>query len=89
MKLGSGGTALVQAFAVTVALLPAVGATYVDPSVLDACPGYTARNVKVQRNGLTADLVLGGKACNVFGTDIPKLSLSVVYETGMSLQLST
>ena len=59
-----------------------VSAVYVDPSVLDACPGYIATNVKVQRDGLTADLVLGGKPCNVFGNDIQKLSLSVVYETG-------
>jgi alpha-glucosidase len=59
-----------------------VRAEYVDPAVLDACPGYTATNVKVQRDGLTADLVLGGKPCNVFGNDIQKLSLSVVYETG-------
>ena len=59
-----------------------VSAVYVNPTVLDACPGYNATNVKVQRNGLTADLVLGGKPCNVFGNDVQKLSLSVVYETG-------
>lgn len=60
-----------------------VGAEYVDPSILDACPGYNATNVTVQRDGLTANLVLGGKACNVFGNDIQTLALSVVYETGM------
>jgi hypothetical protein len=60
-----------------------VSAVYVDPTVLDACPGYIATNVEVQRDGLTADLVLGGKPCNVFGIDLQKLSLSVVYETGM------
>ena len=59
------------------------GAVYVDPAVLDACPGYIATNVEVRRDGLTADLVLGGKPCNVFGNDIQNLSLSVVYETGM------
>ena len=59
-----------------------VSAVYVDPTVLDACPGYIATNVEVRRDGLTADLVLGGKPCNVFGNDIQKLSLSVVYETG-------
>ena len=62
-----------------------VSAVYVDPSVLDACPGYIATNVEVQRDGLTADLVLGGKPCNVFGNDIQKLTLSVVYETGMEI----
>jgi alpha-glucosidase len=60
-----------------------VSAVYVDPAVLDACPGYTATNVEVRRDGLTADLVLGGKPCDVFGSDIQNLSLSVVYETGM------
>ena len=59
-----------------------VGAIYVDPTVLDSCPGYIATNVEVRRDGLTADLVLGGKPCNVFGNDIKKLSLSVVHETG-------
>ncbi|KAF9554267.1 alpha-glucosidase [Agrocybe pediades] len=56
-------------------------ATDVNPSVLDACPGYKATNVKSGRNGISADLVLAGKACNVFGNDIAKLSLSVTYET--------
>jgi alpha-glucosidase len=60
-----------------------VSAVYVDPTVLDACPGYVATNVKVRRDGLTADLVLRGKPCDVFGSDIQNLSLSVVYETGM------
>jgi len=48
--------------------------TTVDPAVLDACPGYTASNVKVQGGTLTASLKLAGKACNVFGDDIPSLS---------------
>ncbi|KAJ7161454.1 alpha-glucosidase [Mycena crocata] len=57
------------------------GGTTVDPSILDACPGYSASDVKVQGGTLTASLKLAGKACNVFGTDIPSLSLKVVYET--------
>ncbi|KAJ7253344.1 alpha-glucosidase [Mycena haematopus] len=55
--------------------------TTVDPAVLDACPGYTASKVEVNGGTLTASLKLAGKACNVFGTDIPSLSLQVVYET--------
>ncbi|KAF7366623.1 Glycoside hydrolase family 31 protein [Mycena sanguinolenta] len=55
--------------------------TTTDPAVLDACPGYTASNVKVNGGTLTASLTLAGKACNVFGTDIASLSLEVVYET--------
>lgn len=72
-------------------LLGGVAATagsVVDPSALDACPGYTASNVKAQRASLTADLVLAGTNCSVFGADIEKLSLKVVYETGMSQHLS-
>ena len=63
-------------------LVAHVSTVYVDPAVLDACPGYTATNVEVQHDGLTADLVLHGKPCSVFGDDIQKLTLSVVYETG-------
>ena len=60
-----------------------VSAIQVDPSVLDACPGYSATNIKTRHDGLTADLALLPNPCNVFGDDIAKLSLSVVYETGM------
>jgi alpha-glucosidase len=56
--------------------------TTVDPAVLDACPGYTASNMKAEGGTLTASLKLAGKACNVFGTDISSLALKVVYETG-------
>ncbi|KAI0823812.1 alpha-glucosidase [Trametes gibbosa] len=55
-------------------------ATVTDPAVLDACPGYKAKNVFTFGPKLTADLVLAGKACNVFGNDIPKLKLEVTYE---------
>ena len=56
-------------------------ATVTDPRVLDACPGYAARDVVDRGHQLTADLVLNGKACNVFGTDIEKLKLEVTYES--------
>ncbi|KDR82169.1 hypothetical protein GALMADRAFT_240702 [Galerina marginata CBS 339.88] len=79
--IGVHGASIIRVVAV-VALLPSsVLATYVHPIVLDACPGYSATNVKTRRDGLTADLILGAKSCNVFGADIQKLSLSVVYET--------
>lgn len=51
------------------------------PSV-DDCPGYSATNVKYIHNGLTADLELAGDACNVYGTDIADLTLTVEYQTG-------
>jgi hypothetical protein len=59
-------------------------AVEVDPALLDACPGYDATNVKVDGPRLSANLVLAGKPCNVFGNDIKVLDLAVVYETGMS-----
>ncbi|KAG6808712.1 hypothetical protein H0H92_003164, partial [Tricholoma furcatifolium] len=59
---------------------PRIYATYVDPAILDACPGYSATNVKIVGSTLTADLVLIGQ-CGVFGPDIQKLDLAVVYET--------
>ena len=59
-----------------------VKGTAVDPRVLDACPGYNATNIKNNGPTLTADLVLNGKGCNVFGPDVQKLTLNVVYETG-------
>ena len=63
-------------------LLGAAAATWVDPAVLDACPGYKAVNVEKYGSTLTADLSLAGKACNVFGQDIQQLKLEVTYETG-------
>ena len=55
---------------------------FVDPNVLDACPGYKATDVSASGTKVTATLILAGKPCNVFGNDIQELSLSVEYETG-------
>jgi alpha-glucosidase len=66
-------------------LLGFATATWVDPAVLDACPGYKATNVWSDESTLTADLSLAGKACNVFGTDIQQLKLEVTYETGATM----
>jgi hypothetical protein len=49
---------------------------------LDQCPGYKASNVRVTATGVTADLTLAGAACNVYGTDLPHLTLQVTYQTG-------
>lgn len=45
------------------------------------CPGYTANNIQQSSTGLTADLRLAGQACNVYGTDLPNLRLTVDYQT--------
>lgn len=52
-------------------------------AALDSCPGYAATNVQQSSGGLTADLNLGGAACNVYGTDLTNLKLLVEYQTGM------
>jgi len=49
---------------------------------LASCPGYKASNVKTSGSGLTADLNLAGKPCNVYGDDLKNLRLDVTYETG-------
>lgn len=63
----------------------AVRAENVDPTTLDACPGYNATDVATTESGLTATLSLAGPACNVFGTDIETLQLNVTYETGQQI----
>ncbi|EIW82144.1 glycoside hydrolase family 31 protein [Coniophora puteana RWD-64-598 SS2] len=67
--------------ALLLAAASTVRAEWVDPAVLDKCPGYNAENVNAQASQLTADLVLAGNACNVFGKDAEKLKLEVTYET--------
>ncbi|KAG5336840.1 hypothetical protein C0989_011815 [Termitomyces sp. Mn162] len=55
--------------------------TFIDSAVLDACSGYSATNVMSAGATLTADLVLNGDGCAVFGPDIKRLGLTVIYET--------
>ncbi|KAF2093517.1 glycoside hydrolase family 31 protein [Rhizodiscina lignyota] len=62
-----------------------------DPKAVDAqtvCPGYKASNVKQTNSGLTASLSLAGKACNVYGTDIESLSLTVEYQSDSRLSVN-
>ncbi|KAI0046949.1 glycoside hydrolase family 31 protein [Auriscalpium vulgare] len=82
-------TRLHGAGALLVAILShrVVQAEYVDPAVLDRCPGYNATNVKTVGPQLTATLVLGGQACNVFGNDTKTLKLEVTYETDTRIHL--
>jgi alpha-glucosidase len=61
-----------------------------DPQAVDAqtvCPGYRGSNVQYSDTGLTADLTLAGPACNVYGTDIESLSLTVEYQTHSRLHI--
>ena len=55
-----------------------------DPEAVDAqsvCPGYSAYNVVRTNSGLTATLKLAGTACNLYGTDIETLNLTVEYQS--------
>ncbi|CDO71936.1 Glycoside Hydrolase Family 31 protein [Trametes cinnabarina] len=54
---------------------------------LDACPGYKAKNVSTLGPKLTAELVLAGQPCNVYGTDIEKLALEVTYESSSRIHV--
>ena len=67
-------------FALLGQLAALASATVTDPQILDACPGYKAKNVLNLGHTLSADLVLDGEACDVFGPDIEKLKLQVIYE---------
>lgn len=49
------------------------------------CQGYSASNVVKHDRGLTADLDLIGEGCRIYGPDLPKLRLTVEYETGKSM----
>ncbi|KAI9759304.1 MAG: hypothetical protein M4579_002433 [Chaenotheca gracillima] len=55
-----------------------------DPEAVDVqtvCPGYQGADVVETPNGLTASLKLAGDACNVYGTDIENLNLTVEYQS--------
>jgi len=52
---------------------------------LASCPGYKASGVETTGNGLTATLTLAGTACNVYGSDLEELTLTVEYQSGMLL----
>ncbi|KAL2158027.1 hypothetical protein VTH06DRAFT_4837 [Thermothelomyces fergusii] len=59
--------------------------TIKDPEAIDpqkVCPGYEASNVQETKDGFIADLDLAGPACNVYGTDVEHLALSVEFQDG-------
>ena len=58
------------------------------PNAQHHCPGYTASSVKTSSTGLTAQLALAGPACNVYGTDINNLELTVEYQTNSRLHVN-
>ena len=61
-----------------------------DPEAVDAqtvCPGYTGSSVVRTPYGLNARLNLAGPACNVYGTDIDTLNLTVEYQSADRLSV--
>jgi alpha-glucosidase len=61
-----------------------------DPDAIDpqsVCPGYRASNVKPTHYGITADLTIAGKACNVYGTDIDNLILTIEHQSNTRLHI--
>ncbi|EME86507.1 glycoside hydrolase family 31 protein [Pseudocercospora fijiensis CIRAD86] len=56
-------------------------------SAPSSCPGYRASDVQQNANGLTAKLALNGPACNVYGTDVENLALTVEYQTDKRLHV--
>ncbi|OJD35735.1 alpha-glucosidase [Diplodia corticola] len=63
----------------------------VDPQAVDVqsvCPGYKASGIKRDANGFSATLNLAGKACNVYGTDVDTLNLTVQYQNADRLSIS-
>lgn len=62
-----------------------------DPEALDAqteCPGYIASDIHEDAFGFTARLKLAGKRCNVYGTDVEDLNLTVQYQSAQRLSVS-
>lgn len=71
--------------AASLALVSSVSAGIVprqQNATLASCPGYKASGVETTGNGLTASLTLAGTACNVYGTDLKELTLTVEYQSG-------
>ncbi|EKG18238.1 Glycoside hydrolase family 31 [Macrophomina phaseolina MS6] len=62
-----------------------------DPQAVDAqtvCPGYKASGVRRDAYGFAATLSLAGHACNVYGTDIETLNLTVQYQNADRLAIN-
>lgn len=62
-----------------------------DPQAVNpqtVCPGYIASNVQSNEFGFTATLTLAGKACNVYGTDVESLNLTVEYQAADRLNIN-
>jgi len=61
-----------------------------DPLAVDAqtvCPGYIATDVQKTVTGFIAALRLAGAPCNVYGTDIAALNLTVEYQAADRLHV--
>lgn len=50
------------------------------PNAQAVCPGYQASDPEEHERGLKARLRLAGEPCNVYGTDVRELEVSVEYQ---------
>jgi hypothetical protein len=53
----------------------------------DVCPGYLARDVQNNTLSFTATLQLAGPPCNVYGTDVELLNLTVQLQSADRLSI--
>ncbi|KAG8814457.1 hypothetical protein FRC18_001947 [Serendipita sp. 400] len=73
-------------FLASIRLVPLVNASSAS-DLDDQCPGYNAVNVQVTETDLTADLILAGEPCDIYGKDIQKLFLRVEYQTDSRIRV--
>lgn len=90
-----GGTPTTYSVAFTVPAAADVGPNILpnvkDPKAKQAqklCPGYNASDVQRTSHGFTASLSLAGQACNVYGTDVEDLTLTVEYQSDHRLHVN-
>lgn len=55
---------------------------------ISECKGYTASNIRENGATISADLMLKGQPCNLYGEDIKNLKLLVEYQSGKSISFT-
>lgn len=62
-----------------------------DSEAVDAqsvCPGYKLSKVEKNDHGFSATLTLAGEPCNVYGTDVDVLTLTVEYQSAERVNIN-
>lgn len=79
---------LVRALAVQLVLAFFVCTSAVTAESKSKCSGYALRQHRTNAFQLEAELELIGRGCEIYGSDLPRLALSVTYETGTVCRLA-